>query len=863
MSKINITEYNKKDQWVQLIDNKLYCGSCYSNKDGLFFKTVKENVCISCAVKEIKNGEFNKLIEFFPSEYVIDSFLETGSITSRLGILLNLDELESVILEMEGKNQKALLRSITLTLGFTIDHPLDLLIRTISLKLVVALEDLFLGILQDLVENCPGNSVQFDRQKFRYNLAHALSHINKHSDYVQDLIFDVLEEASARNDLFVKSWFSFENDQYSPLFPLEYSSSAINRYIDSYAIRRTDVIDNSNSSNNDKISVNTQTSETFLDILIDKNYTLTKLKALYSKYFCKLYEIAGEKPPFQWPDKKAKKSDFVRLFSCILGNSKLITAFLNKLESWERKVLEIIVFEEKNPLIHEIEKLYDVEIFTERDRERCSSYNCDQFISKKFPLFFYYAPYTYYSSELNPIVYLPLSLKEIFRNLLLQEDTLSLQGRNTFETDLFLSSSVDAVGQICNLATYIDQVGIKRGKNGKKILKASLKEVSESCGIEEPYTDDKKLLALKGTLLIELLDSKVLEMTDLQLSPEELYRDIFSCLLLREEGGVFNFFYFLDYLRLTGLREYKEDIDKRNLIEVLAVKTLLEKLPRGKWVTVENIIRFLNSKNILPYPYTIETNINMVEFKSQGEYGYETVDICEHNWGEAILHPYLKNILFILHAFGAVDLALEYPVNNSYQDKGNPWLSPYDGVREVSITPLGEWLAGRREDFGDVEKKSSTSITIDDKRLLITIKGKNPLVDITLNRIGESLGNSCYLVTASSFLSSCYSKKDLNDRIRMFRKNISSNPPPNWEEFFSSILRKAEPLSHKKVRRLVFRLEPEDKELIRLLFDDPIIKKLVMKAEDYHILIKEIDYKKIQKRLAEHGFLLPPKDKYV
>ncbi|MCP4178348.1 MAG: hypothetical protein GY756_11325, partial [bacterium] len=576
-----------------------------------------------------------------------------------------------------------------------------------------------------------------------------------------------------------------------------------------------------------------------------------------------LYEIAGEEPPFQWPDKKAKKSDFVHLCSSILGNSKLASPFLNKLEQWERTILEMIILEEKNPLVGELEKLFDVEIFTRKDRERCSSYNCDQFISKKNPLFFYYAPYAYYSNELNPIVYLPLPLKEIFRNLLLHEESISLPGRDTFETDLFHSSSVDAVGQISNLATYIDQVGIKRGKNGRKILKASLKEASESCGIEEPYTDDKKLSALKGTLLLELLDSKVLEMTDLQLPPEELYREIFSCLLLREEGGVFNFFYFLDYLRLTGLREYKEDMDKRNMIEVLAIKTLLEELPRGKWVTVDNIIRFLNSKNTLPYPYTLETNINMAEFKNQGEYGYETINICEHNWGEAILHPYIKNILFILHAFGAVDLALEYPVNNHYQDKGNPWLSPYDGVREAYITPLGEWLAGRRDDFGDVEKKSSSSITIDDKRLLITIKGKDPLVDITLNRIGESLGNGCYLVTASSFLSSCNSKKDLNNRIRMFRKNISSAPPANWEEFFSSILRKADPLSHKKVRRLVFQLDPGDKELIRILFDDPIIKKLVMKAEDYHILIKEIDYKKVQKRLAEHGFLLPPKDKYV
>ena len=133
---------------------------------------------------------------------------------------------------------------------------------------------------------------------------------------------------------------------------------------------------------------------------------------------------------------------------------------------------------------------------------------------------------------------------------------------------------------------------------------------------------------------------------------------------------------------------------------------------------------------------------------------------------------------------------------------------------------------------------------------------------LILTRIGESLGNGCYFVTAASFLSSCNTKKDLNDKIKIFRKNISSNPPVIWEEFFTSLLFNTDPLAYKKVKRLIFQLNPENKDLVRILFSDPLLKSLVMKAEDYHILIKENNYKTVQNRLAELGYLLPPKNTF-
>lgn len=867
MSKIQVSEYNSKDRWCQFTEQEKYCDSCYCSKGGAFFLADKESICLSCAVKEMKHGVSNLIESLFSESTGLEPLLNTELISSRLGILLNLDKIRQVIAEIDDEDdQEVLKQNIVLSLGFACGHPLDHFIRTITLRLLIASGDLFSDILLDFLDaiddpydDLYDDQESFDRQKFRYNLAHTLVHVDKKNGYVQEFIREVIDEAEARDDLFVNRWFSFHNDIFSPRIPLEYNSHTISRLADEYILKvidsgsYRDLVENKEEQDNKRKKLR-------LAYIIDQTYSLPELKMMHKKYFGNLCQKTGEPASFNWPE-KAYKQDYVQLFCDVLSNDKLITAFLSELELWIRETLELVAWGERNPLVSDLEKKYNLEIFSNAYAD--SYFNINKVISKNHPFFCYHSESVYYGEELNPSVYLPFPLKVVLKTLLPKPVNSRLRGRDVFAEDLFLSAPINAVGQINNLITYINQVGIKRGKNGKNILKATSKEVSDFCQIEEPYKGDKTLAFLKGTILIELLEDETVKEIDSKLTPDEIYKEIFSRLFFKkDEEDLFNYVYFLKYLKDWGFHEYTEDKEVRIAIESLAIKTLLKELPSGKWVTIENIIVYLNSKNIFPYPYTLETNVNRASFSSQGRYGSQLTDIDDTNWSEAILIPYLKTLLFILHSFGAVDLALEYPENSRYHDKKNPWLSPYDGVREVSITPIGEWLMGRREKYENEGVGLTSKIILDEKRLLIAIEGDNPAALLTLNRIGESLGNGCYLVTAASFLSFCNIKRDLKEKIKMFRKNISSNPPAIWEEFLTSLLHKADPLKHKKVERFIFQLDREDKELIGILFSDPLLKSLVMKAEDYHILIKNKDYKAVQSRLAVLGYLLPPKNTF-
>jgi len=91
----------------------------------------------------------------------------------------------------------------------------------------------------------------------------------------------------------------------------------------------------------------------------------------------------------------------------------------------------------------------------------------------------------------------------------------------------------------------------------------------------------------------------------------------------------------------------------------------------------------------------------------------------------------------------------------------------------------------------------------------------------------------------------------------MFRANICDNPPQVWEDFFASLLHKAFPLKLNTDQHLMFTLNPGNSELIQLIFTDSYLRKYIMRAEDYHIFIKAKNYRFVQKRLAEFGYLLP------
>lgn len=592
---------------------------------------------------------------------------------------------------------------------------------------------------------------------------------------------------------------------------------------------------------------------------IDEIYTLKYLKNIYNLYLHTVHRKAELPSQFVWPGNKAKKKDYIRVFSEILLDKKLANIFLEELPDWVRTSFEEILWEGRCLSLNEFIKRGNLQI---QKREKYD-YTYEFKLPPESQLFQIWVNRSYYGSEGDFFLFLDEMQINMFRLSFPAPENCKLQLKDSYDPGLFVSSNSEILTELQILVVYLHQFGLKRAKNGIKILKSSIKDIRTASNIGELYPLVKGLEDLRLIMILELLEKVLKKKKDtVNLSSDKLIKTIFSFYFNTKERVLCNFSQFLDYIKFSYIGTNRTDQDRFSQ-ERMAIKKLLDQMVVGKWVEIGNIHRYFNSQGIMPQPFDLSGNIGEMYFSTKNEdsYGnaYDRVSINNANKGETLYRPYLKILMFVLNTLGVVDLAYALPVNDTFRDKNNTWLSVYDGIKEVSLTPMGSWLIGRTKTYEGIKKESSVKISLDDKRLIVTVEGKDPVIDLTLSRMARSLGSGSFIITPDVFLQDCETIANIKEKIKIFKTNICKNPPQIWEDFFNSLLQKVNPLKYQKGEMLLFKLDPADKDLISFLFTDPHLKWNIMKVEDYHILIKKSSYKMVQNRLAEYGYLLPKK----
>lgn len=232
------------------------------------------------------------------------------------------------------------------------------------------------------------------------------------------------------------------------------------------------------------------------------------------------------------------------------------------------------------------------------------------------------------------------------------------------------------------------------------------------------------------------------------------------------------------------------------------------------------------------------------------------VHVDGHNEFKLIGEPLLKGYAFLLAAFGLVEIAYVSPTHDTYRRPKKDYLTPYDGLRFARLTPLGEYVFRQRKTYEVAGGPPTRSrIVLDEVRLLATGQNADPLTELALNQFLEKLAPGRYRMTPKSFLGGCGSRADIEERIRLFRRVVSSAPPAIWELFFERTLARIAPLN----------LEPEyivlkvsaDEEIRRLFASDPVLREIVLKVEGLRIAVRQSDLKKLAKRLEHFGYLSP------
>lgn len=291
---------------------------------------------------------------------------------------------------------------------------------------------------------------------------------------------------------------------------------------------------------------------------------------------------------------------------------------------------------------------------------------------------------------------------------------------------------------------------------------------------------------------------------------------------------------------------------------VTNLRAFFARVSSGKWISSENIATYHAFRDEVPSLFAPGT---------RGFYAKVTRDDDDDPWSRGISVgdenaldllglPLLKGYAFLLAAFGMAEIVYDPPRNLDYRRLKKPFLTPFDGLRYVRLTPLGEFVLGQRNTYEIAGAPSTRSVVrLDEQRLLVTCRNPDALTELALSRFLERLAPGRYRLTPKSLLSGCTSRSDLEERIRLFRRVVSNRPPAIWEAFFTESLARIGPLKPEP-DYLVFKLDA-DEELRRLLATDSVLRELALKVEGLRIAVRRGDLKELTKRLEQFGYLNP------
>lgn len=403
-----------------------------------------------------------------------------------------------------------------------------------------------------------------------------------------------------------------------------------------------------------------------------------------------------------------------------------------------------------------------------------------------------------------------------------------------------------------NLSIYYDfykQGGVVLSNSGK-ILKESKVNMKKYCNINEFYENSKDLDFLKTetiALFFFLLKDQYLKDEYFRVSNiKGIVQDFLNGESIQEENYHYTSLY-LNYLKgVKNIWKSKEEI-KRGLF---TIKKILEEIPMDKIISVDNIVKsilyrdefieIIDVKDAYDYIYINEAN-------------YERTKIL--NYDRYLLYvvvPFIKSVLFILGVLGVLELYYDLPSINNRLYLKNGYLSKFDGIKYIKITELGKYCLGKIEKYDFSHIKEEGEILLDEDRLIATVIGDLPIKTMFLERVAQKIAPNKYKFTRESFLRGIKGCKELQERIDEFKTKISTELNSYWSDFFDDLLEKSSAIKADP-EFVVLKLK-NDRDLISTITKDTRFKSLMLKGEDYHVLVKSENVSQVVDLFKEYGY---------
>ncbi|MBU0701798.1 hypothetical protein KKE26_11010 [bacterium] len=804
-----------------------YTSCCYlcNKREVPTCLTEKGRLCVDCVASEFKKITANdNLTELtFPQiNHILNS---SGNVRLRLILLWKFEEIFKIISEENPADIDALIASLVRNLEYVGQHPLARVVRQAAIEACIKLGKEILPILLQACKPEPW--------EFHVNIILSCLSIAPEDERVQNLT----QKAAYHSNPIVREYalkiianhnFSWGEDV------LKYLMNDNKKEVAALAAK---IMSNLDMLNLKKATLSKGITENELAQIveiIDKNYDLDTIKKIHHRYLQHIFKKNAI---------PQRKTELICAMALVFADKDLFQGLFSFLSEDVKKVLHILVWDGEKHNTKKLEKMFGIQIIEKDEYKKRTSF-CDDYILFQAQIGYYY--------EENSYLYLPDGLRKIIKKYLpLPEDYELLPLDTIKKTDFIHEDNALIISQIDLFITYIKQGNLKLSKNHDKPMKSSVKTMAKYCHVKEFY-DDKDLEYIKTQLIIDFLITASTEKIDDSINGlKQLFDDFFKYNDLKK----YQLRNLLSHVKGDLTYTYYDNKQNEETVR-LSFFNLLREMSDYRWYLAKNIINHCFYNDIYLDIVDRDGASRYLYYNKIHKYGgYAKTEISGIIYKDAILIPLIKSAMFLFSAFGLVDIAYNLPENSILQEKEHKYLSIFDGLQYVRLTKLGAYVLGLTQEY-EMEKieKQKANLTLDEERLLIHIEGEDVVKRLALEKVGEKISSVHYRVGYNSFLKECFCEKDIQQKIIFFKNYISSKPPQIWQDFLNGIMKKINPLTIEG-DITVYNLTP-DKELISILATDEILKKYILKAENYRVLIKTAHINKVKKRLGELGYFV-------
>ena len=277
-----------------------------------------------------------------------------------------------------------------------------------------------------------------------------------------------------------------------------------------------------------------------------------------------------------------------------------------------------------------------------------------------------------------------------------------------------------------------------------------------------------------------------------------------------------------------------------------AILDIVGEFPKG-WVSADEILRLLRKVSNKSEFYMFYSPSEYMNMSIQNSKTNDTVDFGMLY--DELFVPYVKAMLFMLNSLGVLDVAYA-----DAKDSDRSYVAP---LRYVRLTGLGRYIFGQTSEYKPQKVEHKDYYELDSMTLLVRVLDESNPYRSVLEDVATKAGANRYKVTENSFLKNCTTEEDVKDKMDSFVAIMGKDMPDVWKHFFTSLKSKLRPMKHVPISNYaLYKVDKDDKELLRLLVTDEILKSNVIRAEGCMLLIDQKKLPDVVLRLKHFGYML-------